>query len=289
MVDEQGFVQAILANLTDDGPRLVYADWLEERGDPRGEFLRIQTALTRMPRKDQQQAPFRKRLKELRSTIGSDALAWFNALRYRTVFAALARPLTRKDGFPEKRVAQGERRLGIRLPRALRDYYLLAGRLDRFNQAHDHLVPPEEWELASGKVAFLVENQGVWQCSVKLDDRAGDDPSVVGQYLDSRDRWREPEPCSAFLVTHLYYQAVYGNDAMDYLGVANVTARELAILEKTWPFIGQSTNLRAFGRNGQAVCVLEGALELYVGGRSRRDFDALVAEFAGIGVAIESR
>jgi hypothetical protein len=242
-----------------------------------------------MPKKDMHYGSLRKRLKELRSAIGSESLAWFNTLRYRTAFAALARPLTPKDGCPEKRVAEGERRLGIQMPRALRDYYLLAGRFDRLNQAHDHLLPPEEWERTSGKVAFLVENQGVWQCSVKLNDPAGDDPPVVGEYLGSNDRWREPERCSEFLVTHLYYQAVYGNDAMKYLGMADITPHGLAIIEKTWPFIGQFNYLRAFGRNGQAACVLEGALQLCVGGRSRKDFDALVAEFAGIGVGIESR
>ena len=118
MIDEQAFVQAILANPTDDGPRLVYADWLEERGDLRGEFLRTLTALLRMPRKDKRQAGFRKRLKELRAPLDAEALAWFNALRYRTAFAALARPLTPRNGFPEKRVAQAERRLGRR-PRRL--------------------------------------------------------------------------------------------------------------------------------------------------------------------------
>ncbi len=33
---------AILANPGDDGARLVYADWLQERGDPRGEFIALQ-------------------------------------------------------------------------------------------------------------------------------------------------------------------------------------------------------------------------------------------------------
>jgi uncharacterized protein (TIGR02996 family) len=38
---EQGaFLAAIAAHLDSDGPRLVYADWLEERGDARGEPLR---------------------------------------------------------------------------------------------------------------------------------------------------------------------------------------------------------------------------------------------------------
>ena len=29
----------------DDGPRMVYADWLMELGDPRGEFIAIQCTL----------------------------------------------------------------------------------------------------------------------------------------------------------------------------------------------------------------------------------------------------
>jgi uncharacterized protein (TIGR02996 family) len=38
----EALLQAILADPEDDAPRLVYADWLEERGDPRGEFIRLQ-------------------------------------------------------------------------------------------------------------------------------------------------------------------------------------------------------------------------------------------------------
>lgn len=41
--------EALLATIREhpdlDGPRLVYADWLEERGDPRGEFIRVQLEL----------------------------------------------------------------------------------------------------------------------------------------------------------------------------------------------------------------------------------------------------
>jgi len=42
---EQSLVRHILKKPDDDPSRLVYADWLEERGDPRGEFLRIQCKL----------------------------------------------------------------------------------------------------------------------------------------------------------------------------------------------------------------------------------------------------
>jgi uncharacterized protein (TIGR02996 family) len=46
MGDEYGFLNAIKANPRDDVARLVYADWLEERDDPRGDFVRLHLALT---------------------------------------------------------------------------------------------------------------------------------------------------------------------------------------------------------------------------------------------------
>jgi uncharacterized protein (TIGR02996 family) len=46
----QAFLDAVLASPDDDGPRLVYADWLDERGDPRGEFICIQVELEHLPR-----------------------------------------------------------------------------------------------------------------------------------------------------------------------------------------------------------------------------------------------
>jgi uncharacterized protein (TIGR02996 family) len=42
---EVDFFEAILANPDDRSLPLVYADWLEERGDPRSEFLRLQAEL----------------------------------------------------------------------------------------------------------------------------------------------------------------------------------------------------------------------------------------------------
>jgi uncharacterized protein (TIGR02996 family) len=284
MREEKPFIQQILANPSDASLHFIYADWLEERGDRRGEFLRIRTALMKMPSKDKRSASFRKRLKALRSSLDAEWLAWLNMLRYRTAFAALDRPLTDKAGIPEKRVAEGERRLGIRLPRALRDYYLVAGS-HRFNQAHHRLLPPKEWFLASGKIMFLQENQGVWHGGVKVNDPAGDDPPVFGQYEGTTDRFRWPEPCSEFLVTQLYLQAVYGY-GMKYRGSADiVTPEALAKLEETWPFIGEDLDGPVFGKDGQAACLVGGSL--YVGGRGRKDFDAIVAEFSGLGVAIE--
>jgi uncharacterized protein (TIGR02996 family) len=45
MSDREGLLAAIAADPSDDVPRLVLADWLEERGDPLGEFIRLQMVL----------------------------------------------------------------------------------------------------------------------------------------------------------------------------------------------------------------------------------------------------
>jgi uncharacterized protein (TIGR02996 family) len=45
-VSHQGFLHDIINQPGDDTPRLVYADWLEENGDPeRAEFIRVQIEL----------------------------------------------------------------------------------------------------------------------------------------------------------------------------------------------------------------------------------------------------
>jgi uncharacterized protein (TIGR02996 family) len=45
MRDEDAFLRAIEASPGDDAPRLIYADWLDERGDPRADFIRLHLAL----------------------------------------------------------------------------------------------------------------------------------------------------------------------------------------------------------------------------------------------------
>jgi uncharacterized protein (TIGR02996 family) len=48
MSDESALLAAIRAAPADDAPRLVYADWLDEHGQPeRAEFIRVQIALAR--------------------------------------------------------------------------------------------------------------------------------------------------------------------------------------------------------------------------------------------------
>src|SRR5262249_5185798 len=46
MSQEQAFLRAMLASPDDLDLRQVFADWLQEQGDPRGELLRLTHALT---------------------------------------------------------------------------------------------------------------------------------------------------------------------------------------------------------------------------------------------------
>ena len=39
-IEANHFFAEVVANPQSDDPRLIYADWLEEHGDPRGEFIR---------------------------------------------------------------------------------------------------------------------------------------------------------------------------------------------------------------------------------------------------------
>jgi len=55
MNEDEAFVQAIAANPNDDMLRLIYADWLEERGDARGEYLRLDCLLDASPTPEKQE------------------------------------------------------------------------------------------------------------------------------------------------------------------------------------------------------------------------------------------
>jgi uncharacterized protein (TIGR02996 family) len=64
MSEEAPFLRALREEPDDDTARLVYADWLEERGDPRGEYLRLWCRVLHDVR----------RLRELRPGIAPDWL-----------------------------------------------------------------------------------------------------------------------------------------------------------------------------------------------------------------------
>jgi uncharacterized protein (TIGR02996 family) len=61
-LDETAFLAAIGACPADDALRLVYGDWLEQRGDPRAEFLRLDCQLAAFPPEDARSIELRRQL-----------------------------------------------------------------------------------------------------------------------------------------------------------------------------------------------------------------------------------
>lgn len=82
MKDDAAFFKMVLANPGDEATRLVYADWLEEQGDPRGEILRLDAALVRLPGADKAYVKSRERWLELRGAVED---SWAKPLSYRPI------------------------------------------------------------------------------------------------------------------------------------------------------------------------------------------------------------
>jgi uncharacterized protein (TIGR02996 family) len=72
MTDEQTFLSAIVANPDDRTAKLVYADWLQERDDPRAEIVRLKVAVDTQA---EGWAAARERLAELEPTVPATWLA----------------------------------------------------------------------------------------------------------------------------------------------------------------------------------------------------------------------
>ena len=114
-------------------------------------------------------------------------------------------------GFSEKTVAAYEAAVGIRLPAALREYYLACGKASLNEMLHPILIPDvdlesfskpgeedyeelaklralprERWgEVTGNYLLFWCENQGCWYAGIKAEDL--DQPNPTVYYNDQDD------------------------------------------------------------------------------------------------------
>lgn len=78
MLSASAFVQTILEQPDADSPRLVFADWLEERGDPLAELIRVQCDLAQSKLGDARIERLREREHELLAEHDS---SWLKPIR----------------------------------------------------------------------------------------------------------------------------------------------------------------------------------------------------------------
>ena len=81
MHTDADFLAAVAAHPTDPLTRLVYADWLDENGDPRGELVRIEEEVRFEPAWSDVLWRQKPRRNELRAVCDP---AWLTAMRYGT-------------------------------------------------------------------------------------------------------------------------------------------------------------------------------------------------------------
>jgi hypothetical protein len=202
---------------------------------------------------------------------------------YREVLAAISGRASPSHGYPRRAVEAAEARLGMRLPAALREYYLAVGRHE-LNRVHNRLWPPDALDVYRGRLVFLEENQSVVYWGVRSRTAAAD--PVVSQTMDlDEGGWLREARCSRFLPAMLCYYAAGG--WLPHTGYSQPMDRAAARrLVRGWSSRGRSGVHAAFVRDGRVVTVEEsggGRVVVQVGTRSRREFDALVADF---GIAI---
>jgi uncharacterized protein (TIGR02996 family) len=80
LVEEDGFIESVREAPHDEDIRLIYADWLEERGDLRAEFLRIESSLRGMTGREPSYQMALTRWLQLRDRVPTD---WIDRLGWR--------------------------------------------------------------------------------------------------------------------------------------------------------------------------------------------------------------
>ena len=75
MDDEHPFIAEIRALPRDDAPRLIYADYLDDAGDPQGELIRVQVALSHLAPGDPERREFELREDDLLEAYADEWLA----------------------------------------------------------------------------------------------------------------------------------------------------------------------------------------------------------------------
>jgi uncharacterized protein (TIGR02996 family) len=225
MTDEAAFLAAIRAAPADLAPRLVYADWLDERGDPRGELIRIEEQMRALPAFADRFWELKPRRNELRQRADPDWLAAFGyGTEYRPVFdhgvpddwtgrwRLIRESVERRHGIPmgdvggraeEVRAAEG--RLGLTLPPSVREWVAFAHDVGLEGTGAPAAIDrpwrvfPEPYRLdfaVDDSAVSLARDSHVEDCGwvVRTIDLGRPDPPVYSMYLYGGPQSRYSRP-----------------------------------------------------------------------------------------------
>jgi hypothetical protein len=108
---------------------------------------------------------------------------------------------------------------------------------------------------ATNTLVFLEENQGVVVWGVSLTPAPGDDPPVLQGNGAPLEWYPEHPTCAEFLEVMLHWQAVMG-EAFAACGFAQLDKAPRRALDEHCLFVGEVNQLRAYNRDGVALCLV---------------------------------
>lgn len=206
---------------------------------------------------------------------------------YPELFQMLGRPLAPTDAVDPHAITKAEQSLAITAPRALREFYLLAGKARDFTTVYDQFLPPADWSVQDGKLVFVEENQDVVRYGVDCAAGTSDDPPVwITVTGDAADWHQVCDSCSEFIAVMLLWQASFG-EALPHAASGLAGPNTLRTLDKGWHHVGTVNEMRAYTRPGHAACHVEWSdgMRLFVGALTDEALWALEAE---LGIVLEA-
>lgn len=180
----------------------------------------------------------------------------------------LFRPWQPGDGYDEAAIVAEEKRLGVRLPHTLRQFYLTWGRRRDLTRTMHPLLSPDELEPRGDVLVFWAENQAVVLWGIRYERlQEADPPVVVAQNDDVGLEWvSNSARLSDFLDEMTYQNALQGGALHGGRSAWRAQeAQQLHWLEDHWrkarvgpKGFGEDINASEWPtiyiREGQAVC-----------------------------------
>jgi hypothetical protein len=193
-------------------------------------------------------------------------------------------PLSDQDGLGLDEIAEAERRLGVSLPNALREWYQLAGKRKNLISLQNRLELPAELKPIGRFLPIYSENQAVVIWGLRLDDLDLSDPPVYMygnetnlSEVSAHDWLMENKALSEFIFQMVVFETLF---AAPFSGNAPITDATVKTVEQNferldfpdwhWPRYPS----RLFG-NAKTLIEVDGNQWIWVATRDEISFSAI--------------
>ena len=194
--------------------------------------------------------------------------------------------ISKNYGYSENDIMKEEDKQKIKIPKMLREYYLLLGKNKILNETHNRLLKlnKETGFSDDSYYVFYEENQATVYWGINKNDLEKDNPKVYGNY-DAKNLTEEwfidSETMEGFLLTMAYWNGVLGGlkYTANYSNDNGIKKKIIENIEKSWTEIKGITNeqLRFFANNDIEIIAVTTDIKnnengIYVGTNDKKKF-----------------